>query len=184
MKRLFIALTPNQDILNPLSEFMQPYKTHQALKSAKWVSEENQHVTALFLGEVADAVLPEIRELTRGVCGRMSPFNLEWEGVALFPPRGHSKMLWLRGKRSLAFEEFVNELKRFLVPVLGGLEEEKEPLPHLTLARLREAVEVKTLSFKPITLPPLRATSATLFESELRPEGPVYTALEVFSYAS
>lgn len=183
MKRLFIALNLPADLHETLDTFLTPYKTHTALRSAKWVPRENLHVTALFLGEVPDALLPEITELTRGVCGRMHPFELLPEQVTLFPQKNHAKMLWLKYQKNLAFDEFVTELKRYLSPVAPAIEEENTyPLPHVTLARLKEGVDPKVLSFKPFKSGPLKVATATLYESNPQSEASSYTLLETFSY--
>ncbi len=183
MKRLFIAFKLPSEIGTQLETFLEPYKSHAALQNAKWVGAEKMHVTALFLGEVPDTRLPEIRELTRGVCGRMQRFQLDHPHVTLYPNKNRAKMLWLRYTKSLPFEEFASELKRYLLLILPKLEEnEEELLPHATLARLKSSIDPKTLSFQSIALSALPVTEATLFESVLTPEGSTYQEIETFPY--
>lgn len=183
MKRLFLAIAVPKEVRITVDEFLEPYKTHAALSHARWVEDESRHITALFLGEVHDARLSEIREFTRGVCGRMQPFDLTFNGVTLFPTKNRAKMLWLRYNKSLAFEELVGELRRYLLMVLPKLEEEEmEPIPHVTLARLKESVDPKSLSFKPLSLPPLTVNELLLYESVITSEGSHYSLLETFPY--
>jgi 2'-5' RNA ligase len=183
MKRLFISLPIPVTDRTAVDEFLKPYANHSSLKSAKWVEDNNRHITALFLGDVHDTRLHEIREFIRGVCGRMQPFYLNFESITLFPNKNRAKMLWMRYSKSLAFEEFVGELRRYLTMVLPKLEEEEQGLlPHVTLARLRETVDPKTLSFKALKLPPLEVKEVSLYESTLTPEGSHYTLIETFPY--
>jgi 2'-5' RNA ligase len=183
MKRLFIAINLPEETHTTITDFLEPYKSHAALLHAKWVSSESQHVTVLFLGETPDRLLPDIREFTRGVCGRMQAFPLEHPHVTLFPPKLRAKMLWLRYTKSLAFEEFAGELKRYLLLVLPKLnEEENELIPHVTLARLKESIDPKTLSFKSIVLPSLQVNGATLYETVTTPEGSSYSVIDTFPF--
>lgn len=183
MKRLFIALPIPESTTSEIETFLQPYKDHPKLKAAKWVEAKHMHVTALFLGEVSDPLLPEIIELTRGVCGRMQHFELIPTGVSCFPGKNRAKMVWYRYQNSLAFEEFVNELKKYLTPAVPALaEEEKDPIPHVTLARLKETIDPKVISFQGKPWPQLVVNEAILFESVMSPEGSEYKILERFPY--
>jgi len=183
MKRLFIALALPEETLQTVHDFLEPYKQDPALETARWLPKESLHLTALFLGEVEDVLVPTITQIARGVCGRMHPFQIPFAQVTLFPYKTTAKMIWLRYQKSLAFEELAGELKRFLLPMIPKLaDEEKYPLPHVTLARLKEAIDPKSVHFDELILPPLLVSEAGLYESPLKSDEGGYKLLEKFSY--
>lgn len=183
MKRLFLGLSIPQRHVDSMEAHMAQYKNDQHLEEAKWTAPENQHITAFFLGEIVDSHLPEMTSIMRGVAGRMAPFTLHFERIEFFAHK-MPKMIWGRFQRSLGFLELNQECKKFLKPYMDMTEEEelKEPIPHVTLARLRTPVDPKKFSFKPLSLPPVEVTEMHLYESILTPQGPSYTLLETYPY--
>lgn len=183
MKRLFLAIPIAEVLSAQLLEAVQPYHENRLLADAKWVPAENFHLTTLFLGEVPDAHLPEMQTLIRGVCAHIAPFTLLPERITLFPHHLPSKQLWLRFQRSLAFEELHAELKQFLTPLAKALESEQDLIPHVSLARLKNAIPPKKLSFQTPKLEPVQVTETLLFESILSPTGPItYHLLDRFPH--
>lgn len=181
MKRLFLALPIPNTMVEMLENHMQPYKHDQHLLNAKWVSRENFHITILFLGEVADLHLAEMQSILKATARHIIPFTLYFERVEFFSYKT-PKMIWARFQRSLAFLELHKTCKDFMKPYMDTEEEGKEPIPHLTLARLRTPIDPKKFSFKSPALPPLEATELELYESTLTPRGPIYTLLNRYSY--
>lgn len=178
MKRLFLAISLPDGMIDAFEETMAPYKKDQHLKDAKWVSRENYHVTVLFLGDIVEAHLAEMQTILRGIANRISPFSLYFEHIEFFSYK-MPKMIWGRFQRSLAFLELHKESKKFMKPYMDE-DDDKEPIPHVTLARLRHPIDPKKFSFKPLHLPPLEVTQLQLYESELTERGPIYTLLDSY----
>ena len=181
MKRLFLGLEFPQELAAELETFIQPYRTHPALKDAKWVPSENFHLTTLFLGEVPDSLIPEVQSLARGVCAKITPFLMKPKRVTLYPEQGMAKIVWTKFERSLEFQELCSELHLFLKHTLPDIEV-KESIAHLTLARLKKPVPGDSFDFKPIDLPGFEVAETVLFESQLTPQGSVYTVLERYPH--
>ncbi|MBI3493695.1 MAG: RNA 2',3'-cyclic phosphodiesterase, partial [Acidobacteria bacterium] len=65
-----------------------------AADSIRWVQPDQMHLTLVFLGEVDDARVPAVVEM----CHRpldTRPFELEFAGIGVFPPRGAPRALWI-----------------------------------------------------------------------------------------
>jgi 2'-5' RNA ligase len=185
MKRLFFALPIPKDAVRKIEKYIAPFKADPLFSTAKWVTPENYHLTLLFLGEIGDNLIPEVRQLARAVFNQMTPFQLVLNKVLLFPPVENAHMVWLRGPQNLSFEEAKSQLNRFLFPCLADKEKDTdEPIPHLTLCRLKDPVAKKAITFPPLLLDRLEINECHLYESTLTPSGPVYTLVEEYKFCS
>lgn len=181
MKRLFLGISVPGDWAKQIETEVQVYKTDQHLHGAKWTPSEDAHVTVLFLGELMDSHLPEIKSILKGVTGRMAPFALHFERIEFFAHK-MPKMIWGRFQRNLGFLELNQEFKKFMKPYIDMTEEEelKEPIPHVTLARLHTPIDPKKFSLRSRMMPSFEVTEIHLYESENDSSGKHYTILETF----
>ena len=104
---------------------------------ASWPRAENIHLTLKFMGEIARARVEELSQAAERAVKDTQPFNLEIEGTGVFPPRGHTRVLWL------GVNDFSGNLTRLHAHLedecaASGFKREERPFrPHLTLARVR-----------------------------------------------
>lgn len=181
MKRLFLALPLQKEEFPRLDLYLESYKKDPHFQKAKWVEPENFHITLLFLGNVSELYLPELRQLVRGLSAKIAPFTLHFDQIQFFP-RKFPHMIWASFHRSLEFEELTGELKKYLEVYIQN-QEKKEQIPHATLARLKAPLDPRKFSFRPYRMPDLLVKECQLFESTLTPDGPHYTLIETFPYA-
>lgn len=182
MKRLFLAIPIPPEEVKRLSVYMDGYKKDPHFRDAKWVEPQNLHITTLFLGDVQDMLVPEMTQLLRGFFARIPHFELHAESAELYPFRS-PKNFWIRYHKSFEFMELTQELKKLLFTYLPDLEHEKEQIPHLTLARLKNSIDARKFPIKSYKAPPLLVQECRLYESTLTSQGPIYTVIESFSYA-
>ncbi len=151
-----------------------------ALRGLRWVSGESWHLTLRFLGpstrEALNRLIPQVREAA-AACpageGRLA-------GLGMFPERGSPRVLWL----GLELPEPVRALQQACEAAArsAGFAPEDRPFKsHLTLGRWRDRVPRPQLPA--VELGATRLEEVVLFRSELRPQGALYTALEVFPLA-
>ncbi len=155
----------------------EPFKRANALK---WVKPEHSHLTLVFLGDVEDARVPSVVD-TLGHHVDMAPFEIVFEGLGAFPPRGAPRVLWIGvAAGANALIDLQRELAR-RIAVLGIPIEDRPFHPHLTLARWRESRSTdrqRALAHAPTgAIARARIAGATLYQSRLSPAGPIYTAL-------
>jgi 2'-5' RNA ligase len=145
-----------------------------------WVPAERMHLTLRFIGEVdeakGEAILAALREPVR-----LGPFEVRWEGLGSFPPRGAPRVLWVgvaTGRAGLVEAEAAVSERLQLV----GIPREDRPYsPHLTLARVREPAGLKAAPlFEGLdgALGETHVETITLFRSHVSPKGPTYVVLE------
>lgn len=134
--RLFIGIRPPEPVRDALVDAME------ALDGARWVDEDNLHLTLRFVGEVERPLANELAEAL-GSIG--SPrFDLVVSGVGAFDRtrRGQSRphAIWARIPPTPELERLRQKVERACESVGLGRETRKFT-PHITLARTGGATE-------------------------------------------
>lgn len=146
----------------------------------KLVEPENLHVTLKFLGGVDEAAIPEVVRLLSGP--EVGPFRARLFGVGAFPSVSRPRVIWV------GFEEGREELIGLMRWVdsrlrrLGFPREEREPHPHLTIARVkwlrdREALRRVLSSLTSTEFGEIEVREIRVKKSTLTPRGPIYETL-------
>jgi len=146
----------------------------------KWVKPEHSHLTLVFLGDVEDGRVASVVD-TVGRNIDAPPFDVVFEGLGAFPPRGAPRVLWTGvGAGAAPLIDLQREIAR-RIAALGVALEDRPFHPHLTLARWRESRprdrERALVHAPPGPIARARIAGATLYQSRLSPSGPSYTAL-------
>jgi len=135
MQKLFIAIPVPASIVEAAEKLQQQ---NQHLKSVRWVSSENLHITVYFLGVVEASLTDKIKVQMESCLIKCSPFTLQFEK---FSPEGGKNnkpsMLWARFQRNPLFSGLVSELASSLVPEGAAALKFLNPVPHITLARIK-----------------------------------------------
>lgn len=129
------------------------------------------HLTLKFLGEVAGRDVPDLERKLSAIS--FEPFELSLEKIGHFGSAKFPRILWVCTTSPSALLQLVKDLDA-ATPHLGDAKSFKS---HLTLARVKSVKDAAALeSVYAQTLPALswRVDHATLYQSTLRPEGPVY----------
>jgi len=185
--RLFLAVDlpdPFRAALGTLRERLAP-----AGPGWRWVEARSVHLTLRFLGEVDPEEEQQCREAWRAAVASVERFRFGAGSVGQFPPRGRPRVLWLElrddpaGSAAALAARLETAARR-----CGFVPEERAFRGHLTLARARRGGRARRPS--EVGVPAelrdqfAEVTDAVLFRSDLRPDGPRYTALERFPLAS
>ncbi len=180
--RCFIAI----DIPDNLKrEIVDATKIARAEHSElKWVEEENLHITLKFLGEVEPSRVEKVKGALERVSRMIRPFSLSTSSFGTFPEKGALRVFWIGIEGDLDILRRLHELIDAECSRLGFAKEKREFTPHLTLARARrythERVTLEDLNLKELRKKPFRVNEIVLYQSILRPEGPVYKKLSLF----
>ncbi len=151
----------------------------------KLVDAKNLHFTVKFLGSMTE-------EQVKRVIGALKPFlegetssNVSVQGLGFFGPSDNPRIIWVGVGGGKPYIEglFVRISKK--LDEIGLKTEEKEAVPHITIARvrsernisvLREIISKECESFYGETL----VCAVKLKASTLTPNGPVYSDVAVF----
>jgi len=169
MIRLFVGIGLPEDVRARLAGISG------GVPGARWVPPENLHLTLRFIGEVSEGEMEDIHLALASV--QVRQFDISLSGMGHFESGGEVRTLWARVEKSPALAGLQARVESALVRI--GLErEERRFMPHVTLARLRDAPLSRVSNFLALNnlfrAGPIPVDSFTLFSSFLRQEGAIY----------
>jgi len=177
--RLFIGLPLPAEHRLALDRHLAPWRAeHPRLK---WVKAAQFHFTLQFLGEAPPAKLDALLAALGHLAARPD-FTLETGGLFALPPGARARVLALGLLSGASVLGDLAAAVQRSTEALGFAPERRAFKAHLTLARVRrgEKLALRPAEIGRPPLPAFPATSFHLYESELRPEGPIYRSrLEV-----
>ena len=181
--RVFIAIDIDEQIRKALADLQEELRGKADIKrgDAKWVDPGNIHLTLKFLGEIKDNQIMDICNITGDVAGRHKRFELEIESVGHFGGKS-ARVLWVgMGQNCEKLLQLQQDLEQKLDEV-GWPKEARKFSGHLTLCRIRNAkagIKLAQLArdYKDFRLGTMPADSVSVFQSQLTPQGPIYTVL-------
>ncbi len=149
---------------------------------ARWVRTGNIHLTLKFLGDVTAGQVSDVAEAVRAaVCGH-APIPLSARGIGVFPGVRRPRVIWigLSGQTERLAELQLGLEER--LSTLGFLKDERPFRGHVTIGRFFEAIDYSLMarvvpSYAERTFGGFEVQEVVLFQSDLQPQGPVYTAL-------
>jgi 2'-5' RNA ligase len=175
MHRLFVAIRPPPPVRMQLLDLMG------GVAGARWLSEDQLHLTVRFIGEVDRHLARDVDAALSGV--HHPRFSIALNGLGAFDRRGEPVTLWAGVAPHEPLRALHKKLDQALVRV--GVEAERRAyMPHVTIARLpRGAGPVGSLveQWGGVAGPPFVVEEFCLFESRLTPEGPVYDVAERYA---
>ncbi len=178
--RIFVAVKLPDHVIRMLSDIRQDLKKHGF--RIKWSQPENIHLTLKFLGDICpDDVEPVCRVVDASVRG-IAPITIRAAGVGVFPDIRRPRVLWtgISGQTDL-----LEKLQKAIdngMHSLGFAREERRFTGHLTLGRFKGRQDSETLidmmrSYKDMISDEFLVDAVSVYKSELKPSGPIYTNL-------
>lgn len=168
--RLFVALDLPWEVKEELSELSCN------LPGARWVPEENFHLTLRFIGEANRLQAEEIDHALASLRGRGFFFSLS--GLGCFEKTGRVNTLYAGVERNEYLARLQAKVETALHRV-GLAPERRRFTPHVTLARMDMPVTPALANFVQANnlyrSSPIRADNVTLFSSFLGKDQPTYT---------
>jgi len=172
MHRLFTAIRPPAAIRDRLLAAMG------GISGARWLADEQLHLTLRFIGEVDRHQARDVHAALGAV--HHPRFDLALAGLGAFDRRGQVEVIWA----GVTPHEAVKALHRKIDQALtrAGVEPDRRAFaPHITMARMKGgAGPVRHLieTAGGLTSEPFAVDHFALYESQLTPEGPIYTEVE------
>jgi 2'-5' RNA ligase len=181
--RCFIAIDIDDKIRKELGDLQQRLASSADIKKGdvKWVRPEAIHLTLKFLGEIKDEQSVEVCNIIEEVTGKHKSFELAIKSVGCFGGKS-ARVLWVgTGAGSDNLQQLQKDIEQQLASAEWP-EETREFSGHLTLCRIRNRKAGAKLAemikdYKNFELGVISADSVSVYQSQLRPAGPVYTRL-------
>lgn len=169
--RLFVGLDLPWELRVRLSELCT------GLPGARWVPAANFHLTLRFLGEVTPNQAEDIDLALAALRGRRVVLDLS--GVGTVNRAGREVALWAGVARNPGLDHLQAKVETAMQRA-GLAPQKRRFLPHVTLARLDNAMEAKLASYVQahnlFRAAAVQIDHVTLFSSQPGPDASVYTA--------
>ena len=175
MHRLFVAIRPPEAVRSQLLDLME------GVKGARWQDEDQLHLTLRFIGEVDRHLAGDIAAALGSI--HQPRFDITLSGIGSFDRRGQAATLWA----GVAPHEPLKALHKKVdqAALRAGVPPDRRAYtPHITLARLgRAAGPIAPLleSAGGISSAPFTVDNFRLYESQLSPQGAIYSVVERYA---
>jgi 2'-5' RNA ligase len=177
--RLFVAADIPDSVRDGLDRDLSPLRDR--LSGARWVPQENWHLTLKFIGAVWARLVDDVRRAVGAVAIAHEPFETRLAAVGAFPSERRARVVWAglddRDGRIGAIASGLDAaLAEFAKP------EDRPFAPHLTVARLRTpaSVEEELKALSGAASDPFLLEHIVLYRSHLRRPHPIYEPVEAF----
>ena len=180
--RLFTALDLSAEVQSRLEELLERLRPAARIH---WSPPENLHITTKFIGEWPEERLEELKRVLRALDPR-PPLPVHIRQVGFFPNPHSPRVFWC-GIEAPGLETLAADTDRATAS-LGVASEKRAYSPHLTLARIKERIDLQPLREIIAGSPSLdfgrfTADRYYLYLSKLQRSGSVYTKLAEFPFA-
>jgi 2'-5' RNA ligase len=174
--RTFVAVEIHSEkILDSITKIQSDFKI-----KATPVNKQNMHFTLLFLGDITEEAVANVKEELSSVS--FKPIEVRFTHVGAFPNSRSPRVVWL-GTDEAASKQLVDLASQVEKKLqLLGFKSDKPFKPHLTIFRIKnKAVDISSTleKFKEIDLGKEVITELKFKQSILTPNGPIYSDLQV-----
>ncbi len=182
MKRVFIAvkIIPGPELLKILNSL----KAVLGDEKINWVNPENIHLTLAFIGETEEERIKILSIMLKQACTGFGEFSFRLESTGVFKNLRDPRVLWagIEGYEKLLK---LNDLIKTGLNDTGFPVEDRPFKPHITLGRIKYLKNTESLKsaleiYKDTFIQDVRVEEVILYQSILRPEGPMYKSIGVF----
>ena len=128
MIRLFIALDLPGGIKKKL------HSSYSDLPGARWVKDNQHHLTIRFIGEVDSGFFHDIHASLKTI--KVKPITMSLYEIGFFPSQKRARVLWVGIEKNSQLIQLHTQVESMLTSL--GLEPEgRKFTPHITLARFK-----------------------------------------------
>ena len=175
--RLFIGIGLPAPIAEALAKSAVSLIPRASATKIRWTPPANMHVTLSFLGQVHEARLDVIQQALATV--KAPRTTVELNGVDVFDRAGVLYANVRPAPALLALAEHVIAA----MEACGFAREDRPYSPHITLARTRARLRLRSDIDEPAFRASFEAREFRLYQSLTLPEGPRYEVLHAFALA-
>lgn len=183
--RAFIAIDLSGSLRQKLAAHSQKLQSRLPSHAIRWARPEAIHLTLKFLGEVETTRLETVEGILTQVANRWTKFSFLVEGFGCFPNVARPRVIWVGVREASGTLERLQTDVESEMARIGFVSEGRRFHPHLTLGRVRdraskdqrEAISRGLSEIEAVAIGEQTVEAVTLFRSDLRPSGAVYTPL-------
>ena len=184
--RAFLAVDPPGSVREEMACIQERLK-RSIRGMVRWAGPAGIHLTLKFFGDIGQDDVPLISEIVEKEAGIMEPLALEIKTLGVFPDARRPRVLWLGTAGDVPRLTMMQKKLDHGFEDLGFEREDRPFRAHWTLARIKSpqgltGLERALESGSGLMAGAFTARSLTLFRSELRPQGAVYSKLAEYAF--
>jgi 2'-5' RNA ligase len=130
--RLFVAVLISDAELARIDEALAPIR--KLGLDVRWIPAGSIHLTLMFLGEVAEPRVPQVRDTITTAAAQHVPFDVVLGGFGAFPNPRRSRVWWVGMQATPQLLALQKDVETGL-GAMGFRTENRPYAPHLTVAR-------------------------------------------------
>jgi len=180
--RAFLAIEPPEDILAAVGRLQEKLK-REIRGAISWTRPQGNHLTLKFFGNIDRTDVQTICAAAKMQTAGTPPLLLKMEKIGVFPDLRRPRVLWIGAAGDVAPLTLLQNKLEVSFAQLGFPQENRPFRAHLTLGRIKDARTAAGIGealkkHSDFTAGEFRATELILFQSNLTPQGAIYTKLE------
>jgi 2'-5' RNA ligase len=183
--RAFLAIEPPENVLQEITRLQEKLK-REISDRISWTKPEGQHLTLKFFGDISKEDIKNICTVVQKRTVSEQKLNLKVEKLGVFPDARRPRVIWCGVSGDV---ERLSVLQKKLdndLAAIGFPAEDRSFKAHLTLARIKDSRGMTGMSevlkkHNEFTAGDFIADKLFLFQSNLSPQGAVYTKLAEFA---
>lgn len=173
--RIFVAVeVTNELLLDKIKKIQSDIRI-----KAKPVQIHNMHFTLMFLGEVPEKKIDEVKRRIEAI--EFNPFEIKFIGIGAFPKPKFPRVIWL-GVDQISSDKMIHLAKKVEIALEPlGFKSDKPFKPHLTIFRIKDKIGdiSEQISSFNSSFGIQSVSELKLKKSDLTKSGPIYTDLLV-----
>ena len=182
--RSFIAVEIPGEIQSAIQRSTASLQKNISKPTIRWVESKNLHLTLKFLGDVLPEKLKQLAEALELSLITQGSFEMSVVGLGVFPSAQRPRIIWIGLDAPVALTTLHQNVDAIASKI--GFDREERPFsPHLTIGRvgdrttqadnlkIRTSIEAVSLG----NIGTVLVKEVTIFKSDLKPGGPVYSRL-------
>lgn len=185
--RVFIAIDIDEEIKKALGRLQEELRARAGLKKGdvKWVRPEIMHLTLKFLGEIRDEQAADVCNIVETAAAAHKCFDLDVQSVGSFGG-GAARIVWVGTAEGSRQVRLLQEDIEKNLHMAGWPRETRGFSSHLTLGRVKNpkaGTKLKQIieNYGACQFGVTQVDSLRVYQSELKPTGPVYTVLASYN---
>jgi len=179
--RAFIAAELPEAAVSYIADIQEKLRSYRF--KLRWVDPGNIHLTLKFLGDISQNETGRIGDIISDSAKSYRPMQFSIKGLGVFPGVKKARVIWsaLKGDTDV-LAQLQNTLEEKIAA--SGFPRDKRPFKgHLTLARAKIPIPAEKVihamqEISGLESEAFQIDTVTLFRSDLRPSGAVYTELK------
>ncbi len=180
--RAFLAIDLKYNLKQKIYNVENEFKKINA--DIKYVEAENLHFTLKFLGDIDEKEIDKISEKVEEVLENFESFGINIKGCGAFPNENHIKTLWFAAQDNTILNKLHNDLDDALNEI--GFVKDNNFSSHITFGRMKSSkcknkVKKEIEKYKVYEIGSMNVKNIKLIKSILKPEGPIYQDLKVYT---